>query len=196
MTPAVVPSPLAWLAIANGWGQLSLAEASGVPQDTMRRLWHGRNRPSTHTADRLAGPLGVDAADVVDPHSWLTRHGLSAAAGSAPAAQPETPAPRSAAASLGSGGPAARVARAYATPATAEPGWRQRAKCLEVDPELFWPEPGAGGDAALAVCAGCPVVGDCREAFLTQPRDEGGVWFATTHLERQARAAQRRGVAA
>lgn len=181
-------SPLAWLAVAKGWGRESLAEASGVPEDTMRRLWCGRNSASRRTAARLAGPLRLAPADVVDPLKWLADHGPTTSSAASPAAPVRAVTPDAS--------PAARVARAYSTPPTDDRDWRDRAVCRDVDPELFWPEPGMSAQAALALCASCPVLGDCREAFLAQPRDEGGVWFATTPLDRETHAARQREAAA
>ncbi len=57
--------------------------------------------------------------------------------------------------------------------------WRYRAACRNEDPELFWPSETdvAGKEAALAVCAICPVQAECsalgREMGVTD-----GVWGA------------------
>lgn len=70
-----------------------------------------------------------------------------------------------------------------------------RAACAapEVDPEWWWPtspDPIASDldwpnvKRALDACAACPVIEGCRELFLTQPRDEGGIWFGTTPAQR------------
>lgn len=52
--------------------------------------------------------------------------------------------------------------------------WRHRAACTSVDPELFFPT-AVGGSAlveqeaaAKAVCARCPVLGECRQWAVTQ----------------------------
>jgi len=80
-----------------------------------------------------------------------------------------------------------RVAWAYRVPATGGPGWQESAVCAHADPEQWWPESGDahGAAAAVALCLGCPVVGDCREAFHRQAADAGGVWFATTPNDRE-----------
>ena len=56
--------------------------------------------------------------------------------------------------------------------------WRQFAACRSADPELFFPVPAPGpgpglrqGEEAKAICAGCPVRGQCL-AFAT--RDQAG----------------------
>ena len=71
-------------------------------------------------------------------------------------------------------GQGARLVRAWTEPATRDLGWEDRAVCLRGDPEAFWPEKGESPDAALVLCAQCPVLGDCREAFYSQGRDRAG----------------------
>ncbi|MGH3784747.1 MAG: WhiB family transcriptional regulator [Pseudonocardiaceae bacterium] len=72
--------------------------------------------------------------------------------------------------------------------------WRHRAKCRDVDPELFFPHPGETQllAEARAVCADCPVIIQCREWAL----DTGqvfGVWGGVSaHELRLMRAARRR----
>lgn len=46
-------------------------------------------------------------------------------------------------------------------------GWRDHAACLGGDPEL-WFDP-AREDDARAVCAGCPVLVDCRREAAAEP---------------------------
>lgn len=58
--------------------------------------------------------------------------------------------------------------------------WRERAACIEHDPDLFFPNGNTRPDKALAaraaaVCAICPVVADCRRDALVTPRTVG-VW--------------------
>jgi WhiB family redox-sensing transcriptional regulator len=69
--------------------------------------------------------------------------------------------------------------------------WRLHAACREVDPELFFPEPGQvpRAAAAKAVCAGCAVRGPCLEAALHGPQardDHSGIFAGTTARERVA----------
>ena len=67
--------------------------------------------------------------------------------------------------------------------------WRDRARCREEDPELFFPV-GTGDPAkvqiaaAKKICAQCPVVEPC----LTWALDNGqtGVWGGTSDEERQS----------
>jgi WhiB family redox-sensing transcriptional regulator len=75
--------------------------------------------------------------------------------------------------------------------AAGERDWRLDAACAEVDPELFFPEPGQVPQAAAAkqVCAGCAVRGPCLETALHGPQareDHSGIFAGTTAKERVA----------
>lgn len=64
------------------------------------------------------------------------------------------------------------------------PAWMERARCLDADPELFFPAKGGSADPAKAVCAACPVRVPCLDYAL----DHGerlGVWGGTTPRERR-----------
>jgi WhiB family transcriptional regulator, redox-sensing transcriptional regulator len=70
-----------------------------------------------------------------------------------------------------------------------ERDWRLDAACAEVDPELFFPEPGQVPQAAAAkqVCAGCGVRGPCLLAALHGPQardDHSGIFAGTTARDR------------
>jgi AraC-like DNA-binding protein len=76
-----------------------------------------------------------------------------------------------------------------APPGDGERDWRLNAACAQVDPELFFPEPGQAPQAAAAkaVCAGCAVRGPCLEAALHGPQahqDHSGIFAGTTPSER------------
>jgi WhiB family transcriptional regulator, redox-sensing transcriptional regulator len=75
--------------------------------------------------------------------------------------------------------------------ADGERDWRLDAACAQVDPELFFPEPGQIPQAAAAkqVCAGCAVRGPCLEAALHGPQahdDHTGIFAGTTARDRVA----------
>jgi WhiB family redox-sensing transcriptional regulator len=80
-------------------------------------------------------------------------------------------------------------------------GWRAKAACAEVDPDLFFPVgvtgPAVGQIAAAkAVCGECTVQAECLD-FAISTNQEYGVWGATSEeerrvLRRQWRARQRR----
>ena len=76
--------------------------------------------------------------------------------------------------------------------------WRDRARCLDEDPDLFFPIGSTGpalvqAEEAKAICRQCPVITDCLEWALTNFQDSG-VWGGTTEDER--RLMRRRGVTA
>jgi WhiB family redox-sensing transcriptional regulator len=66
--------------------------------------------------------------------------------------------------------------------------WQYQGSCRRVDPAVFF-HPEGERDAAKAVCAGCPVVQQCREHALTV-REPYGVWGGMTEDEREAVYAQ------
>ncbi|MGH8931910.1 MAG: WhiB family transcriptional regulator [Egibacteraceae bacterium] len=71
------------------------------------------------------------------------------------------------------------VAQVLASLTTGLPGWERLAACAsgEYDPDLWWPERGDNGLPARQVCAGCPVLGDCRDYFLSTPgMAPAGIW--------------------
>lgn len=79
--------------------------------------------------------------------------------------------------------------------------WVHRAKCRDVEPELFFPVGTTGPaaaqiDAAKAVCVQCVVRDECLEWALATGQD-AGVWGGTSEEERRSiRRARRREVAA
>ena len=77
--------------------------------------------------------------------------------------------------------------RDYSPVAGREPidSWRDLAACAGLDVRLFYPDTGKRSTAALTVCSGCWVRGDCLEYALA--RDEAhGVWGGKTEDERRA----------
>ncbi|MFJ9563961.1 WhiB family transcriptional regulator [Streptomyces fuscichromogenes] len=68
--------------------------------------------------------------------------------------------------------------------------WSERAACLRVDPELFFPIGHSGPsltqiDEAKAVCGGCPVLEQCLDWAMGAGQLEG-IWGGTTETERRA----------
>jgi WhiB family redox-sensing transcriptional regulator len=85
-----------------------------------------------------------------------------------------------------------------------EPGdgaqrWQERANCLGVDPDLFFPERGASTREAKGVCRGCEVKDECLEYALAHG-EKFGIWGGLSERERRrvrrARALERRRLAA
>ena len=67
--------------------------------------------------------------------------------------------------------------------------WRDQAACNGADTRLFYPEDGGSVRKAMAFCAVCPVVTECRQWALEFP-EVWGVWGGTSERDRrQPRAA-------
>ncbi len=73
--------------------------------------------------------------------------------------------------------------------------WREFARCLGADPDLFYPVSDDAAEAAKAICAVCPVRELCLEYALTA-REKEGVWGGLTEKERRRVIRQRRKTAA
>ena len=76
--------------------------------------------------------------------------------------------------------------------------WQLDGACREADPRLFFHPEGERGPArrkraqgAVAVCAGCPVIQECREHALSV-REPYGVWGGLTEEDREEIYAQER----
>jgi len=71
--------------------------------------------------------------------------------------------------------------------------WRQYARCLGADPELFYTpsESDDGSVEAKAICAICPVREPCLEHAITY-REKQGVWGGLDERERRRVVRQRR----
>jgi WhiB family redox-sensing transcriptional regulator len=95
----------------------------------------------------------------------------------------------------GTGNGAAAAAAAAATAAllaelaanatdTADRRWQERANCLGVDPDLFFPERGASTREAKSVCRGCDVRLECLEYALGHG-EKFGIWGGLSERERR-----------
>ena len=77
-------------------------------------------------------------------------------------------------------------------------GWQERANCLGVDPDLFFPERGASTKEAKGVCGGCEVKNECLE-YALRHGEKFGIWGGMSERERRRirrqRALARRGLA-
>ncbi len=70
------------------------------------------------------------------------------------------------------------------------PAWMARAACAGMHPETFHPHGGRGRpldldviNAALAICARCPVRTECLEHAITH-REDHGIWGGMTARQR------------
>jgi WhiB family transcriptional regulator, redox-sensing transcriptional regulator len=158
-----------------------LAELRAGPSTASERitqLWHHQQQDPTArplSSSRLAWRLGVSDSYVRHLTWQLRTH-----SGQAPLAQ------RLAATRQQLASPPPPVERG-----DGERDWRLDAACAEVDPELFFPEPGQVPQAtqAKAVCAGCAVRGPCLQAALHGPQardDHSGIFAGTTARQRVA----------
>jgi WhiB family transcriptional regulator, redox-sensing transcriptional regulator len=155
--------------------QLALLRAGpSTAAERIEQLWHQQDptgRPLR--SSQLAWRLGVSDS-YVRHVTWQLRR---------QACQPPL-AERRAASNRQLASPPPAVQRA-----DGERDWRLEAACAEVDPELFFPEPGQAPQAAQAkaVCAGCAVRGPCLETALHGPQahqDHAGIFAGTTASER------------
>ena len=62
--------------------------------------------------------------------------------------------------------------------------WQNRANCMGVDPDLFFPERGASTREAKEVCRGCVVREDCLEYALDNG-EKFGIWGGLSERERR-----------
>ena len=69
-------------------------------------------------------------------------------------------------------------------------GWQERANCLGVDPDLFFPERGASTREAKAVCRGCEVRLECLE-YALEHGEKFGIWGGLSERERRRVRRQR-----
>lgn len=65
-----------------------------------------------------------------------------------------------------------------------EETWWSSAACTEVDPELWFPDPGYSMSAAIRICAQCEVRIPCLEFALTH-HEKDGVWGGVTPRARR-----------
>ena len=62
--------------------------------------------------------------------------------------------------------------------------WVALRRCADMDPNVFFPNDGAGVIAAQKVCALCPVADACREYALANNITHG-VWGGTSERQRR-----------
>ena len=62
--------------------------------------------------------------------------------------------------------------------------WASEAKCLQADPDTFFPEKGGSTREAKRICADCPVRSECLEHALEQD-EKFGIWGGLSERERR-----------
>ena len=71
-----------------------------------------------------------------------------------------------------------------ATTSFDRPDWHHQAACRGCDPDLFYPERGATVTAAKAICAACPVRGECLD-YALEVGEHHGIWGGTSERQRK-----------
>lgn len=76
--------------------------------------------------------------------------------------------------------------RAFVVPQDPGDGWRERGACTlpGVNPEWFYPDKTGSYRQARKVCAGCPVLEQCR-AWALATREPHGMWGGLSEHQRQ-----------
>lgn len=69
--------------------------------------------------------------------------------------------------------------------------WKDKAECLDADPDIFFPPEGVNIREARAVCARCPVQEECLE-YAIKHNIEFGVWGGMSVIQREQLARKRR----
>lgn len=82
-----------------------------------------------------------------------------------------------------------KAVKAPAVRRTDDESWREVALCREVDPELFWPEPGGNVTDGLRICSRCDAQQECLIYAMSIHPPVPGIWGMTT--ERQRRGLRR-----
>ena len=150
----------------SGFSQRELARHAGVGITTIESWATGAATPRADKAHAVARVLGRPVEELFT----ATRRQEF----------PLAPAPMA-----GQALPLLAADDVLAAEATGQRDWSHQAPCAsgEHDPELWWPKKGDDGLAARRICAGCPVVGDCRDHFLGQPTSgwkrqelDRGIW--------------------
>ena len=110
----------------------------------------------------------------------------------------EQPSPGSLGSRANLGGPPMREMLIELEVDSTDRRWQERANCLGVDPDLFFPERGASTKEAKSVCGGCEVKMECLE-YALRHGEKFGIWGGMSERERRRirrqRALVRRGLA-
>lgn len=67
------------------------------------------------------------------------------------------------------------------------PEWMDEALCAQTDPEIFFPRPGESTDAAVRICAACPVRVECLAYGESLPSEirHHGIWGGLNSFQRR-----------
>ncbi len=78
----------------------------------------------------------------------------------------------------------AELSTKLAFDAADEATWMLEAKCLDADPEAFFPEKGGSTREAKRICGVCPVRGECLDYALSND-ERFGIWGGLSERERR-----------
>jgi WhiB family transcriptional regulator, redox-sensing transcriptional regulator len=62
--------------------------------------------------------------------------------------------------------------------------WMLEARCLDADPEAFFPEKGGSTREAKRICAACPVRDECLQ-YALENDERFGIWGGLSERERR-----------
>jgi WhiB family transcriptional regulator, redox-sensing transcriptional regulator len=62
--------------------------------------------------------------------------------------------------------------------------WFAEAKCLNADPDVFFPEKGGSTREAKRICGECPVRAECLE-YALESDERFGIWGGMSERERR-----------
>jgi WhiB family redox-sensing transcriptional regulator len=65
-----------------------------------------------------------------------------------------------------------------------QPSWVRDAKCLQADPEIFFPEKGGSTREAKRICAMCDVRSECLD-YALENDERFGIWGGLSERERR-----------
>lgn len=65
-----------------------------------------------------------------------------------------------------------------------EATWMIQARCLDADPEAFFPQKGGSTKEAKRICSACPVREDCLD-FSLRNEERFGIWGGMSERERR-----------
>lgn len=173
-------TPFAAAIATSGFSQGELARQAGVGLTALKTWASGSATPGVEKAEAVARVLGQPVEELFTSTASTTRQDLPLVP-----VPPKTLTPD----------------QVLAADATRDPKWAREGLCAtgDHDRELWFPETPGQATKARQVCATCPVVGDCRDAFLTAPvvglaRQEmdRGIWAGVrgSQLRQAARQTQ------
>lgn len=69
--------------------------------------------------------------------------------------------------------------------------WKEKAKCLGIDPDLFFPDRGISSSQAKEICASCEVSRECLDYALDN-KERYGIWGGLNEKDRRVHLRERK----